>query len=388
TSSINPAALPGFAFNNTGPLGNNPIFGPGIVGFQGLGNLGVGRATSGGTIGGFVFSAGSDAFTLLIRALKTQGRIDVLSRPQVQALDNQQARILVGQSFPYITGITQALGGVAGTTAVVSNTVNYRDIGVQLQVTPRISPEGSVLMRVIPEVSSPAPTNVLISSTGGTNVFATAFNVQTVETTVAARDGETVAIGGLIQKKDEKHENKIPWFGDLPGVGALFRFRTQTKSKTELLVIMTPHIVRSAAERERILIEEAHRMDWCLGDVVKMHGPAGLGPLLAPPPDAVGPHLMPGAPPSSLDHMLPEGMMPPAQNSSKAAPSREETPTAQITSMNAVPASGSANAPATPAVQWVPPAELKGASTPAATAPAATPEPAKEKRGWNLFRRK
>src|SRR5207253_3867682 len=131
-----------------------------------------------------------------------------LSRPQVQALDNQQARILVGQSFPYITGITQALGGVAGTTAVVSNTVNYRDIGVQLQVTPRISPEGTVLMRVIPEVSSPAPTNVLISSTGGTNVFATAFNVQTVETTVLAQDGETVAIGGLIQKKDEKHENK------------------------------------------------------------------------------------------------------------------------------------------------------------------------------------
>src|SRR5262249_49726328 len=171
---------------STGPLGNNPVVGPGIVGFQGLGNLGVGRASPTSGIGGFVFSAASDSFNLLIRALKTQGRMDVLARPQVQAFDNQPARVLVGQSFPYITGntTTTAVTGIP----TVTNTVLYRDIGVQLQVTPKINPDGTVVMRVLPEISSPATTTVNL----GNGVFATAFNVETVETTVAAMDGETV----------------------------------------------------------------------------------------------------------------------------------------------------------------------------------------------------
>ncbi len=87
-STLNPAANPGFNFNTTSPLGNNPIQGPGIVGFQGLGNLGVGRVSPTGNVGGFVFSAASDSFSLLIRALATQGRVDILSRPQVMTLNN------------------------------------------------------------------------------------------------------------------------------------------------------------------------------------------------------------------------------------------------------------------------------------------------------------
>src|SRR5207245_716638 len=135
-----------------------------------------------------------------------------------------------------------------------------------LQVTPRISPDGTVLMRVIPEVSSVLPTQVSF----GNGVTASQFNVQHFETTVYARDGETVAIGGLIQKRDAKTENKFPWLGDLPYVGSLFRYRTQDKSKTELMVIMTPHIVQSAMDADRILFEESKRMDWILGDVARI----------------------------------------------------------------------------------------------------------------------
>src|SRR5581483_8888074 len=149
---INPAAQPGFAFNNVGlPLGNNPVAGPGIVGFQGLGNLGVGRANASG-IGGFVFSAASDTVNILVRALKTQGRLDVLSRPQIQTMDGQTALINIGQEIPYVS-----LSNVTG-TGVISNTISYRAVGVILQVTPRISPDGTVIMRVIPEVSSVSPT--------------------------------------------------------------------------------------------------------------------------------------------------------------------------------------------------------------------------------------
>lgn len=273
-TSANPSALPGFGFNSTGPLGNNPLANPSLVGFQGLTNLGTGRASPTSGIGGFVFSAASNTFNLLIRALKTQGRVDILSRPQIMTMDNQTSSILIGQSFPFIANTT------IGTLGNVVNTVQYRNIGIQLQVTPRISPDGSVLMRVQPEISSVSATQINL----GNNVLATAFNVQQVATTVAAMDGETVAIGGLITKKDTVTENKYPWLGDLPYLGALFRYRTKTNDKTELLVILTPHIVRTPKQADEILAAEAKRMEWVLGDVVKIHGTTGLEPILPPPP--------------------------------------------------------------------------------------------------------
>src|SRR5262249_40342873 len=274
TSTINPSAQPGFNFNDVGvPLGNNPVVSPGVVGFQGLGNLGVNRISPTG-VGGFVFSAASNTFNLLIRALKTQGRIDILSRPQIQTTDNQTALVNIGQYVPYVTGTAITATGLG------TNTINYRSVGVIMEVTPRISPDGTLLIRGVPEVSSLAPTRSRL----GNGQTATQFNVQHFETTVSARDGETVAIGGMIQKRDEKHENKYPWLGDLPYVGSLFRYRTQNKSKTELLVILTPHVVRCPRDAERMLAEESRRIDWVVGDVMKLQGTSGMAPILAPPP--------------------------------------------------------------------------------------------------------
>jgi type II secretory pathway component GspD/PulD (secretin) len=273
-TSMNPAAQPGFNFNNVSlPLGNNPAVNPGIVGFQGLNNLGVGRADASG-LGGFVFSAASQSFNLLIRALKTQGRIEILSRPQIQTLDNQTALINVGQDVPYVNTSNVTA------TGIISNSILYRPVGVILQVTPRISPDGGITMRVIPEVSSVSSTTVPL----GNGNTATAFNTQHVETTVSVQDGETVAIGGLITNSDKRNDNKIPWLGDLPYVGALFRYRTEMKAKTELLVILTPRIVHSRGDMDRILAEEAQKMDWCLKDVVKIHGKTGMEPVLSGSP--------------------------------------------------------------------------------------------------------
>jgi len=271
------AAIPGFNFNTVAPLGNSAIEKPAVVGFQGITNLGVGRNSPTSNVGGFVFQASSQSFNLLVRALRTQGRIDVLSRPQVMAADNQQARILIGQSFPFVTGsnVTQGITVVP----TVTNTIDYRDIGVQLRVTPKINPDGTVIMRVVPEVSSVLATSVEVA----TGVNAVAFNVQTVETTIIAQDGETVAIGGMISKRNDKQENKVPWWGDLPGIGSLFRYRTQFKTKTELIVILTPHIVRNRADADRILAEETRRIDWILGDVLKTHGTSGMEPVMPPP---------------------------------------------------------------------------------------------------------
>src|SRR5262249_32210766 len=257
-SSINPTAQPGFNFNNTGPLPNNPVVSPGLVGYQGLGNLGVGRVSPTSQVGGFVFSAASDAFSLLIRALKTQGRLDVLSRPQVMTVDNQTANVAVGQIVPYVTSTTLTATGLS------QSNVAQQQVGVVLNVTPRISPDGKVLMRIQPQVSSLSTSTVSV----GSGINLPIINTQELATTVMAGDGETVVVGGLITKRDEKHENKIPWVGDLPGVGELFRYRTQAKEKHELIVVMTPHVVRTRFEADRILAEESRRMDWIVGDVV------------------------------------------------------------------------------------------------------------------------
>ena len=254
---------PGFNFNTTGALPNANLEKQGSVAFQGLGNLGVGRSsTTGIGAGGFVLSAASDTFSLLIRALKAQGRVDVLSRPQLTLTDNQTGFFQVGQDFPRLTGSTIAAGGIA------QQGVEYIQTGVVLRITPRISPEGRVLMRVEPSITSPSASVVSL----GNGINATPIDSQTVQTTVLASDGETVVLGGLIRKSDVKLENKIPWFGDLPWVGAAFRYRTQQQERRELIFIMTPHIVRSEADMARIVAEEAKKMSWSLKDVDAIHG--------------------------------------------------------------------------------------------------------------------
>ena len=230
----------GFPFggaNSVNELGGDTTIAPATVGVQGVTNLGLGRANKNSNLGGFVFSMSSDAVSVLIRALATQERVNIISAPTIVTTDNQAARILVGSSFPYISSsvMTTATTGIP----TVTNSITYKDLGIQLQVTPKIAPDGTVTMRVIPEVSSEQQnTTIQVSN----SVFATAFNVQTIETTVIVHDGETVAIGGLIAATTDRNETKVPWLGDLPWIGAAFRYRQQTKNKTELVVLLTPRV--------------------------------------------------------------------------------------------------------------------------------------------------
>jgi type II secretion system protein D len=274
TGSSNQVAWPGFLFSNpTISLPNNPLVQPALIGAQGLTNLGVGRVSSTQNVGGFVFSLSSDTFSLLVRALAVQNRIEILSRPQVMTLDNQTAFINVGQEIPIVTNTTLTATGLS------QNNIDRRQVGVQLTVTPKIMPDGRVLMRMIPEVSSVVPTPVNL----GNGQLGTALNIERIETTVIAADGETVVLGGMIQTSDTKNETRVPWLGDLPGVGALFRYRTQQRQKKELLVVMTPHVVRCTADADFLWQAESKKMDWTLQNVVKLQGTTPpQGPL--PPP--------------------------------------------------------------------------------------------------------
>lgn len=307
TSAI-PSTVPttsygGMYFNN--PLNNfqtNTSINPAAYGVQGLNALGVGKVSRTGGPGGFVFTAANDTVNVLIRALKTQERLTILSRPQIMTLDNQAAVLAIGQDIPLNQGSNVTA------TGVISQNITRRTIGVTLQVTPRITPDGRVMMRVIPEVSSVATTQFDV----GSGQTGTALNIQHLETTVSAFDGDTIMLGGLITKKDDRIENKIPWLGDLPGIGAAFRYRTEAREKKELIIIMTPHIVRNREEAEHILAVESRRVDWNVADVLKIHGdktknctvfepfsaPGFNAPMPAPAQSGTQPHrIVPGLTP-------------------------------------------------------------------------------------------
>jgi Bacterial type II and III secretion system protein len=134
-------------------------------------------------------------------------------------------------------------------------------------------------MRVVPEVSAATQTTIQVS----TGVFATAFDVQTVETTCIVQDGETVCLGGMISTRDLKTENKVPWVGDLPWIGAAFRFRTQAKTKKELVCILTPHVMRNPLTRGENFVRNVTKMDWMLPEVAKIYGIESFAPILPPP---------------------------------------------------------------------------------------------------------
>ena len=189
---------------------------------------------------GFNLAISGSDLGFFLRALQAQGRLEVLSRPQILASDNQEAEINVGQQVPFIrdSRITEA-----GTTI---NTLDYEDVGIILRVTPRINPDGSVRMEVSPEISSISDSTVQVSET----VNAIIINNRSAETTVTVQDGHTIVIGGLITTEDQEREDKVPLLGDLPGLGWLFRKTKLVKVRTELLIILTPHVLRNVEEAD------------------------------------------------------------------------------------------------------------------------------------------
>ncbi|HEX4610616.1 MAG TPA: hypothetical protein VH092_20670, partial [Urbifossiella sp.] len=234
--------------------------------------------------------AQSQSFNLLIRALRTQGRIEILSRPQLQVTDNQTGFVQVGQDFPIPTGLV--VNGLTTTQGI-----DYRPTGVTLRVTPRVNPDGKVLMRVEPQIASPAAAPIAV----GTSGTAFPFNVQTIQTTILAGDGETVVLGGLITNQDTRTQNGIPFLQDIPYVGSLFRYRVHSVARREILIIMTPYLVRNEFDQARMLADESRRMEWCLPDVAKIHG-SGME-VMGPARNGANPQPIPG-------YTNPGGMIP------------------------------------------------------------------------------
>ncbi|MFZ1936976.1 MAG: secretin N-terminal domain-containing protein, partial [Thermoguttaceae bacterium] len=275
TQSIASADLnPGYNFNSTQPLGNTSAgnSNPNAAGGQALSNFSMGRSNSTLGYGGLVLSLASENVSALIRALAENHRIEVLQRPQIMTMDNQPAYILVGQSVPTISNVNT-------TTTGISNAVQQQNVGLSVLVTPRISPDGLVVMQIDAEKSaleSDATGIPIYASNNGTVIRSPIIDKTTAQTTVSAMSEQTVVLGGLIAKTTNESHAKVPLLGDVPLLGHLFRFDSTTNSRTELLIIMTPHIVKNEADADAIKQVEAARMSWCLCDVTAMYGEAGL----------------------------------------------------------------------------------------------------------------
>ena len=267
--------LPGFNFNNQN-LGNSgstqALSTRSRLGSQALTSFAMDRVSSNNDFGGLVLSASSDSISLLIRALQESRRLDVLSRPQVRTLDNQSAFIQVGQRVPRITASNITDGGLQ------TNTIELENVGLILGVTPRISPDGMVVMEVDAEKSQVGPDQdgIPVSvSLDGTIIRSPRVDIQTAQATVSAASGETIILGGLITSRKESASRRVPYLSQIPLLGDIFRYDYVDKHRSELLIILTPHVIRNEQEAARIKHIEMARMSWCAADVYEIQGDVG-----------------------------------------------------------------------------------------------------------------
>ena len=179
-------------------------------------------------------TAKNASFEALFKFLGTLGETKLLSNPKLAVVNNQEARIHVGRKEAYITTTTTS----GSTTTTTAEDVNFVDVGIQLSVTPTINADGFVTMKIKPEVSSVV--DVLITPSGNQIPI---IDTSLAETTVMVEDNATIIIGGLRRDEETENSERIPLLGDIPWFGNLFKSQTKNTERSELLVMITPHIV-------------------------------------------------------------------------------------------------------------------------------------------------
>ncbi|MCY1499807.1 Type II secretion system protein D [compost metagenome] len=188
---------------------------------------------------GAIIGIGTDSFGALITALSANSKSNLLSTPSLLTLDNQKAEILVGQNVPFQTG------SYTTTTDGASNpftTIERKDIGVTLKVTPHINEGATLRLEIEQEISSIAP-----SATVTAQAVDLITNKRSIKSTILAEDGQVIVLGGLIQDDVTQTDSKIPLLGDIPVLGRLFRSTKDTHIKRNLMVFLRPSIVRDGA---------------------------------------------------------------------------------------------------------------------------------------------
>jgi len=250
---LNTNATQGFGGTNFGARGSGTNIIDGAV------NPGtLARGLNLGVVRGQVTIPGIGTITnlaFLARALESDANANILSTPNLLTLDNEEAKIVIGQNVPFITGQYAQTG--AATTATPFQTIERRDVGLTLRIKPQISEGGSVRLQIYQEVSSVQDQ---------TNPAGIITNKRSLESNVLVDDGQIIVIGGLVQDSTANTMEKVPLLGDIPLVGALFRYETRKQTKTNLMVFLRPLVMRErstygpvTSERYRQMLEEQNK---------------------------------------------------------------------------------------------------------------------------------
>jgi general secretion pathway protein D len=216
-------------------------------------NLGtVGGGLNVGIIKGQVEIPGLGTITnlgFLARALETNANANILSTPNLLTLDNEEARIIIGQNVPFVTGQFTA----TGTSAAVNpfQTIERRDVGLTLRVKPQVSEGGTVKLGIYQEVSSVQDR---------TQTAGIITNKRAIESNVIVDDGNIIVLGGLVEDRYSDTEEKVPGLGDLPGVGVFFRYDARKRVKTNLMVFLRPVVIRTPEQSNSLMADRYEYM--------------------------------------------------------------------------------------------------------------------------------
>lgn len=296
------------AFNKDGSINASGITGDTVNSMRGT-NLGFTQSVNGNTTLGF-----------LANFLQNSGDANILSTPNLMTLDNEEARIIVGQNVPMVTG-SYASNSTGGTVNPFT-TVERKDVGLMLRVRPQINENGTVKLAVFQEVSS-----VDESTRKDTNGLTT--NKRSIESNVLVEDGNIVVLGGLIDDNYSQAEDRVPLLGDIPVVGNLFRNTNRKRNKTNLMVFLRPVVMRDAtatnqvsSERYEAIRAQQQSLQPEPSALLRSVNAAPVLPTLTPQPDPgsfTNPAAIvnvPGAKPELIDFTQPQ----PAAPAAPAAP--------------------------------------------------------------------
>jgi general secretion pathway protein D len=186
-----------------------------------------------GSFPGFVLSGKVGNAEMVLSALSDVTKVRILSSPQVMVLDNQPARLLVGNLVPYLSQTSQST--LTSSSSVVSN-IEYRETGIILDVVPRVNKGGLVTLELSQEVSQ-------VQTTTSSGIDSPTFTDRSVRSRVVVQDGQTVGLAGLISDNDSEENEGIPLLKDIPVLGNLFSSQTNSRTRTELVVLITPHVI-------------------------------------------------------------------------------------------------------------------------------------------------
>ncbi len=232
--------------------------------------------------GGFLIS-GPGGQSVALAALQSVSKVRVLSSPELTVVDNQPARLQVGNLVPYLTGQQQS---TLTNTASVVNSYDYRETGVILQVTPRVNSGGLVTLDISQEVSS-----VVAATTNTTaSVNTPTFQERAVESRVVVQDGDTIGLAGLIQDSDTRSNGGIPFLKDIPILSLLAGTQSNTRARTELLVLITPHVIHDGRDARALTedLREGLRGAAAVPETLRYLPPGGSADPLSPTRSRIG----------------------------------------------------------------------------------------------------